>query len=60
MLYHHGKDILFRGDVVNVADCMTHALLSWTGGVDFDRDLYIKGIKKISLLHPDIVLADHH
>ena len=51
-----GKIVLFTGDTVGVAPYCSSAKLGWTGGADYNQDLYIESIKKIFKMDADIIL----
>lgn len=55
-----GKDILITGDVLCAAPNNKFAILGWTVGIDYDHETYIKDIKRISNLKPDILLGGHY
>jgi len=58
-----GKIILFTGDVIKVNferhNFRLGAKLGWSGGMDYDRDLYFETIKKISSMKADFLLPGH-
>ncbi len=57
-----GKILLFTGDVIKVfwAGNNLQSKLGWSGGVDYDRELYLETIKnKISVMPADILLPAH-
>jgi glyoxylase-like metal-dependent hydrolase (beta-lactamase superfamily II) len=58
-LRHQGRIILFTGDVVRVGTNCQFGKLGWTGGVDFDRAVYLKTLERIADLEADVILAGH-
>lgn len=58
-LESEGKTIMFTGDAIRVGNNCESAILGWSGGVDYNLELYFETLKKISHLHADIILAGH-
>ena len=50
MLYHivlDGQDVCFGGDSIRCGTNAKDAILGWTGGLDYDRDQYIKTLRRL-------------
>ena len=58
-LEKNGKVILFTGDVVRVKGNCEGALLGWSGGIDYNPDLYMKSLARIAKMECDILLGGH-
>ncbi len=61
-LITEGKVVLFTGDVVKIVFRQLNFLepkLGWSGGIDYDRQMYYETLKKISSIKADILLPGH-
>lgn len=54
-----GKIILFTGDTIRVGMNCDSAVLGWSGAVDYNRELYLETLGKISKLEADVILGGH-
>ena len=59
-LTHADRVIWFVGDVLMARHPDYQAELGWQGGEEFDRQTYIKTLKRLAALPVDCVLAGHH
>ncbi len=60
LLFHRGgKEILYTGDFIQFEPLNRHTNLSWAGDLEYDHVSYIKELKKLSVLEPDIMLPGH-
>ena len=55
-----GKIVLFTGDLIKLPVFSRGMKFGWSGGVDYDRELYFETIKnKVSKMRADILLPAH-
>lgn len=58
-LVKDNKTILFTGDVIRVDSNCSGAKLGWSGGEDYNLDVYLASLKRASKMKADIILAGH-
>jgi hypothetical protein len=59
-LRHAGKIIWFVGDVLLIQNTKFEPELGWQGGEDFDRQLYLQTLRRLTTLPVDCILAGHY
>ena len=55
----NGSILWFTGDLMEVGPECRSLELGWPGGPDFDRDKYLKTLKKLTAMECDVVLPGH-
>ena len=51
-----GKKVLFSGDVIGT---LGYGHFGWSGSIDFDKQVYIKTLLKLSTIDSDVMLPGH-
>ncbi|HAF86450.1 MAG TPA: hypothetical protein DCG32_08865 [Sphaerochaeta sp.] len=56
MITWEGKRVLFSGDVIGT---LGYGHFGWDGSIDFDKQIYIKSLRKMASLEFDVMLPGH-
>lgn len=54
-----GRTILFTGDTLLCDKLNTESMLGWTGAVDYNQDIYVNSLIRLSEMKADTILPGH-